>query len=204
MKRLALTLALLAWPAAADAHDGFVDIKNYSFNPATITVTEGVLVLWRWDGPDLNHTVTGDGFESDPGKEPLEVNHKAGDSYPVIFDRAGTYAYHCRVHASMSGTVIVEPAPRTDSRRPRLSRVRAKVKGRRAIVGFRASESVSLTTQVRRPGRKKVLRESFDFFSAGNRRTAIRLPGRGRFAVRLRAQDDSGNDSKPVTVTVRR
>lgn len=203
MKRLAVVLALLLAPAA-HAHDGFVDIKNHAFTPGSLTVTEGVLVVWRWDGPDLNHTVTGEGFESDPGKDPLEVAHAEGDTFPVFFDKAGTYAYHCRVHPSMTGTIVVERPPQGDSTPPVLTRVRARVRARRAVVDFRVDESVSVLAEVRRDG--KVLRDTFRFVKAGNRRTSVSLAGLGggSLNIRLEAQDDAGNFSQPRTVSLKR
>jgi len=33
----------------------------------------------------------------------------AGDTYSHTFNSAGTYAYHCAVHASMTGTIEVAP-----------------------------------------------------------------------------------------------
>jgi plastocyanin len=203
---LALALVGLLLPAAASAHDGYVDIANHAFTPAELTVSAGVLVLWRWDGPDLNHTVTGDFFESDPGKAPLQVNHKEGDNFPVLFEKAGTYAYHCRVHDNMSGTIVVEPPPEVDRRPPKLTAVSVRVRGERAVLAFTVDEPVSVIAEVRRPGAPKVLRDSFRFVRAGERRTSVKLAGlgRGRFAIRLEAQDDGGNFARPALVSVHR
>lgn len=202
MRRLALVVALLAFAPAAQAHDGFVDIKDFAFAPQSLTVAEGVLVVWRWDGPDLNHTVTGDAFESDPGRPPAAVAHAEGDTFPVFFDEVGTYAYRCRVHSSMTGTIVVEPAPRTDETAPSLSRVRARVRRDRLAVSFRVDEAASVLAEIRRGG--EVLRDAFRFVEAGDRRVRLSLAGlgRGRLRVRLEAQDDAGNASRPRTVSI--
>lgn len=191
MRRLAL-LAFLVTAAPAHAHTGYIDIKDHAYTPGTLTVAEGSLVEWRWDGPDLDHSVTGDGFDSDPDGS---VSHKAGDTFPHLFDTPGTYEYVCRVHADMRGTVIVTAG---DKVAPALSRVRARVKRGRVVVRFGVSERASVLAELRRGG--KVVRDKFAFVAAG-RRTVVLRGRRGR--VHLVAQDDLGNRSE-ATVPVRR
>ena len=36
------------------------EVALYKFDPSTITITEGDIVQWNWNGPDVNHSVTSD------------------------------------------------------------------------------------------------------------------------------------------------
>jgi plastocyanin len=51
----------------------------------------------------MSHTVTGD--NGGPSSQPLAT----GQSYSFTFNTAGTFAYHCSIHPSMTGMVIVTP-----------------------------------------------------------------------------------------------
>ncbi|WP_440945241.1 plastocyanin/azurin family copper-binding protein [Methanosarcina sp. T3] len=75
-----------------------VKIKDFAFNPDSITISSGDTV--RWTNLDLfTHTVTGPDFSSGTLRD--------GDSYEFTFTREGTYRYYCSIHASMEGVVIV-------------------------------------------------------------------------------------------------
>ncbi len=78
-----------------------VEIKNYAFLPASLTVPLGTTVSWsnRDDDP---HTVTSSekAFAS-PGLD-------AGEAFSYTFSTPGTYAYHCALHPHMTGVIIVK------------------------------------------------------------------------------------------------
>ncbi len=74
-------------------------IQNFSFSPATVTIAAGGQVTWT-NRDSANHTVTGSGWES-------ELFGKDG-TFTKKFDEPGTYFYHCAIHPSMTGTVIVK------------------------------------------------------------------------------------------------
>jgi amicyanin len=79
-----------------------VRIANLSFNASEVRVRAGARVRWV-NGDQVQHSVTADngGFDSgliDPGQ-----------SFERVFDRPGTYSYHCTPHPFMHGRVIVEP-----------------------------------------------------------------------------------------------
>jgi plastocyanin len=83
-------------PVATDA----VNIKNFAFSPATITVTTGSTVMWTNDD-SIQHDITFDG-----GTIVSSVlNHN--DTFSHTFTTAGTYHYICSIHPFMHGTVIV-------------------------------------------------------------------------------------------------
>ena len=91
-------------PAASSSTSGSsggsdVTIQNFSFNPSSLTVKAGTTVTWT-NKDSATHTVTGSGWES--GELPT------GTTYSHKFDTAGTYAYHCSIHPSMTGTIIVQ------------------------------------------------------------------------------------------------
>ncbi len=62
------------------------------------------MVTWT-NNDSPTHTVTGDNG-GDPGNSP---NIPSGGTFSYLFDTPGTYTYHCSIHPSMTGTVIVTP-----------------------------------------------------------------------------------------------
>ncbi len=87
----------------ARAATAAVTISDFQFTPATVTVNQGDTVTWTNNGPSI-HTATSDTGVWDSGV--LNV----GASYSYTFSTPGTYAYHCSIHPSMLGTVIVTAA----------------------------------------------------------------------------------------------
>ncbi len=78
-----------------------VNITNFAFSPAIDTVAVGDTVTWR-NNDSAGHTVT-----SDAGTELQSPVIGQGSSFEHIFMSAGTYTYHCTIHTSMHGVVIV-------------------------------------------------------------------------------------------------
>lgn len=76
-----------------------VTIKNFAFDPASVTVKVGDSVTFK-NEDSTAHTVTGTNFDSG------QIAPSA--SYSQKFDTAGTFDYHCSIHPSMTGTVIVQ------------------------------------------------------------------------------------------------
>jgi plastocyanin len=75
-------------------------IQGSAFNPDKITVTAGTTITWtNKDG--AVHTVTGDTGLFDSG------DIAANGTYTHKFSTAGTFLYHCKVHTTMTGTVVV-------------------------------------------------------------------------------------------------
>jgi plastocyanin len=93
--------ALFMVAGAASAADKAVSIAGFAFNPGTITVHAGDTVTWS-NQDAASHTATGSGFDTG--------TIATGSSASVKFDTAGTFAYHCSIHSSMTGTVVVEAA----------------------------------------------------------------------------------------------
>ena len=78
-----------------------VTIKDFSFSPATITVKKGTTVTWT-NQDSTSHTVT-----STTGTTLNSNTLKPGDTYQVTFNEVGTFDYHCKIHSSMTGSVLV-------------------------------------------------------------------------------------------------
>ncbi len=88
-------------PANTASGGSEVSIHNFSFNPATITVKRGTAVTWK-NNDSTGHTITADGTNG-----PASGVVDPGTTYSFTFDTAGTFTYHCSIHPSMRGTVIV-------------------------------------------------------------------------------------------------
>lgn len=81
-----------------------ITIENFAFNPATLTVAPGTSVTWtNRDG--VTHTITAD--SGSPAQFTSEQLAN-GSSFSFPFIKPGTYTYHCSIHPSMKGTVVVQ------------------------------------------------------------------------------------------------
>lgn len=78
-----------------------VSIVNMSFSPASLTVTAGTTVTWT-NNDGMTHTVTADDASFDSG------NITMGSKYSRLYSTAGTYTYHCTIHPTMKGTIVVK------------------------------------------------------------------------------------------------
>jgi plastocyanin len=79
-----------------------VEIKDFAFNPQSITVKSGDKVTWinRDEEP---HTVVSVGKKF-PKSHGLDTDQE----YSIIAGAPGTYEYFCSVHPKMTGTIVVE------------------------------------------------------------------------------------------------
>ncbi|MCX6684327.1 MAG: cupredoxin family copper-binding protein [Methanoregula sp.] len=98
------TPSTTATPTASTVGGNTITIKNFAFDPSSLTVKTGTVVTWvNQDG--VSHTITSDtgspvAFSSD--------SLSNGASYTFTFTLPGTYTYHCSIHPSMKGTIIVQ------------------------------------------------------------------------------------------------
>jgi plastocyanin len=88
--------------AVPTADPNQVIIKNFAFNPPTLTVPRGTTVTWINKDGDA-HTVSAAGTKPLFKSPPLDT----GDMFSFVFKDPGTYAYFCSVHPFMKGTVVV-------------------------------------------------------------------------------------------------
>jgi plastocyanin len=86
--------------ASTDGTPSSVAISGFTFGDGELTVATGSEVTWtNSDGPTHSVVATDGSFKSD--------RLGTGESFSHTFDAAGTFAYVCGIHASMTGTVIV-------------------------------------------------------------------------------------------------
>lgn len=77
-----------------------IAIQNMAFNPTTLTVPVGTTVTWKNLDNVTHHIVSDTGaFESS--------DLTNGQTFNFTFNKAGNYPYHCSIHPSMTGTIIV-------------------------------------------------------------------------------------------------
>jgi plastocyanin len=79
-----------------------VGISEYKFSPSVTVVPKGSKVVWTNNDPVV-HTVT-----SDNGTELASSLIANGTAYYHIFNISGTFDYHCSMHPTMKGQVIVQ------------------------------------------------------------------------------------------------
>jgi len=75
-----------------------IAIKNFSFNPQTVTIKKGATIIWTNEDSTI-HKIASDTFNSG--------NLNQGNTYQFQFNNTGTYNYHCAIHPSMTGQIIV-------------------------------------------------------------------------------------------------
>ena len=96
-----LTQVLADEPVKDAASTATVNIDNFKFAPASLTVTAGTTVTWKNedDSPhrigDKNGTFKSAALDTD-------------DTFSHTFTVPGQYAYICTIHPYMAGTIIVK------------------------------------------------------------------------------------------------
>lgn len=115
---LLMVLALLVWGCAANYGSGsptekttapaentaaasgnMITISDFAFSPMELEVAAGTTVTWKNDDA-ASHTVVSSVFTSE--------TLKTGDEFSFTFTDAGKYDYHCGIHPSMKGKIIVK------------------------------------------------------------------------------------------------
>jgi plastocyanin len=88
--------------ARVAAKENKIEIKDFAFNPQTITVKSGEKITWinRDEEP---HTIVS--VEKQFKKSSaLDTDQE----FTIIAGSPGTYSYFCSVHPKMTGTIVVE------------------------------------------------------------------------------------------------
>ncbi|NMG35964.1 plastocyanin [Azoarcus sp. TTM-91] len=96
---LAAALLLLASPAWGAEHR--VEVVDYAYRPAELTIQPGDTVTWSNREKRVSHSVLFDasGQESE--------RFFPGESWSHTFEAEGEFAYHCGPHPEMKGRVVV-------------------------------------------------------------------------------------------------
>lgn len=79
-----------------------VAIKSFKFVPETITVNAGESVTWKNNDAGVPHSIVLD--NGDYKSAAIFTGERETRRFPI----AGTFPYHCGIHPSMRGTVVVE------------------------------------------------------------------------------------------------
>ena len=104
---VATMIAGRAKPLAASASEttaageSAVKIDNFTFSPATLTVSAGTTVRWT-NHDDIPHNVV---------SEDKSFKSKVMDTdenFSYTFTKPGTYSYFCSIHPKMTGKVVVQ------------------------------------------------------------------------------------------------
>lgn len=102
---LAAALLVSTTTETVDAAEYTVNIRDFSFNPSSLTVQVGDVVRWENTGA-VPHTASSSTGVWDSG------TLSPGGVFSQQFLTSGTFSYLCRIHPSMQGTIIVQaPAP---------------------------------------------------------------------------------------------
>ncbi len=90
-------------PVPAPAADTVI-IKGFAFSPSTLTVKAGTTVTWT-NQDSVPHSVV-----ADTGAPVTFASGtvSSGGSYTFTFAQAGSYPYHCSIHPSMKGMIVVQ------------------------------------------------------------------------------------------------
>jgi plastocyanin len=75
--------------------------SQLTFDPAMQTARVGDIVQWN-NTSSVMHTIT---FDTEPTLS--DPTLQPGSTWTVKFTTAGTYHYHCSIHAGMVGTIVV-------------------------------------------------------------------------------------------------
>jgi plastocyanin len=86
--------------SAAPAKPNAVVIKNFAFSPDRLVVATGAKIKIT-NGDGTAHTFSAKDGSFDTG----ELG--GGKSKAVKVDRAGTFAFYCKIHTYMTGTLVV-------------------------------------------------------------------------------------------------
>jgi len=104
---VALSLFLLNSGRVEAGNDGpkvvTVEIRNFAFDPATVTVHPGDTVEWK-NEDNAPHTATAD--TPKPGFDSSVIQPGAAWRYDAR--EKGTYNYICKIHPYMKGKLIVQ------------------------------------------------------------------------------------------------
>jgi plastocyanin len=117
---IALGCGLLsASPALAADATIQIPSRAANFTPRTITIAPDQTVQWIWTNPsasERNHSPASDAgqaesWDADPGIAKPDFDHGLNHTFDHTFVKSGSFTYHCKVHADMTGTVVVTGAP---------------------------------------------------------------------------------------------
>ena len=97
-----MAMCCAVYAALAEPGETRIAIDNFTFKPATITVSRGTRIVWENDDDIPHSLVETQGKFHSPA---LDTEDKFG----FTFNQAGTIEYFCGLHPHMTGKVVVMP-----------------------------------------------------------------------------------------------
>jgi hypothetical protein len=169
-----------------------VRAADYAFSPGTASAHRGAQVRWIFKGPH-NHTAS-DATQMGLFDSPRT---SAGGTYSVRLTVAGTYAYRCAIHPSMTGRIRV-PMGAAPSRGDERTRFAIHWGSAAPPPGF------VVDIQLKRPGSNYWFAWKTAFRHAWAGFTADAGAGDYQFRARLRKTENGARSgwSVPVSITV--
>jgi plastocyanin len=76
-----------------------VTIRDFAYAPTTVTIKAGEAVAWT-NMDTASHTAT----TTDGGCDTKSI--AKGETVALVFPTAGTYTYHCAIHATMPSATV--------------------------------------------------------------------------------------------------
>ena len=89
-----------AQPTSVDSLDVLIDVFDYKYHPADISIPRGAEVTWVNDDK-APHTAT----ERNSQWDTTVISE--GEGVLIKFSRPGTYYYYCTIHPYMTGKLTV-------------------------------------------------------------------------------------------------
>jgi plastocyanin len=102
-----LDFCIAAWGdnaarVSAGERENTIEIKEFAFNPQTLTVKSGEKITWI-NHDEEPHTVVSVGKKFQKSSA-LDTDQE----FTITAGAPGTYEYFCSVHPKMTGTIVVE------------------------------------------------------------------------------------------------
>jgi len=97
-------------PADDGPFTGTIHVRDNNFSPASVTITEGESVTWRWEGSHAHSVEEGTSL-TNPTPD-FDSGTKTTGTFSHTFTTVETVHYFCRPHfsAGMKGTITVKAA----------------------------------------------------------------------------------------------
>jgi plastocyanin len=124
-----------------------VEIPGLMYTPASVTIHVGDAVTWT-NTSTRTHTATSDDGEWDTS------SIGPGMQRSQTFNTAGTFGYHCAIHPSMEGTIVVlneakpvaQSSAKTDAKAAATAKADAKASSTSTKSGAKAKSPATDTT----------------------------------------------------------
>ena len=186
-------LAALALAAPASAAEFAVSAEDNVFRPATVRIQPGDSVKWTWAGA-VEHTVTANANQTERFASPTQTT----GTFSHTFADRGRFTYFCDIHpVEMRGVVEVGAAPFPDTLLPRVTKLKARVRGRSVRVSFRLSERARVRLKLSGASSEAVSGR----LGKGARKLRIGGLRPGRYRASLTATDAAGNKTRKAART---